>query len=264
MILVGHGDIVAALEKNLPPVCLFLGPHSVGKWTVAEHFRQQLEPSRADVLRVHDLSMDAAREIVRFAQTAPTAGRRVVLAQLDRAKPGALNALLKTLEEPGEVQFFLIAEREVPKTVASRCAIYRFGRLSKEQVVKVLIEKHSMRETEAAKAASASGGQVREAVKSLERSSAKAVTLIAIRALRDRDVQRLESVAKEWDDDCTYLLTEWCSEALTGRLRLFSSEEADLTNIGRRIPLSILTVLSEEIRPGLLVRAALTPLLRGA
>lgn len=264
MILTGHEDIIAALERQLPPVCLFLGPHSVGKWTIAEEFRQRLGTWPADLMRVHSLTADSAREVVRFARTAPVGPKKVVIIQVDGAKPGPVNALLKTLEEPGDVQFFLIAERPVLATLASRAVTYRFGRLTKDQLVKVLIDKKGLREGEAAKFAAMAAGQVNEASRLVELSSPKAVVMIAVRALRDRDIAKLESVAREWDDDCMRLVGEWCYEALACRGRVFSSDEIDLGKIGRRIPLQVLVALTNDVRPTFFVRAFLSPLLRGA
>lgn len=254
---------MAALERALPPVCLFLGPHSVGKWAIAEEFRRRLGTWNSDLLRVHNLTAEAAQDIVRFAHTAPAGPVRVVIAQLDGARQGTLNTLLKTLEEPNGVQFFLISAHETLPTIASRCAVYHFGRLTQQQVAEVLTVRNNMRDGDAHKIAALGAGQVAEAVRQADQSSPKAVVLIAIRALRDRDLAKLESVAREWDDSCTKLLVEWCYESLT-RGRLFSEDELDLSKIGRRVPVRILGALTIDIRPGLLVRAALSPLLQGA
>lgn len=263
MNIVGHEDIVAALSKGLPAVCLFIGPHSVGKWATAEEFRREIAPWKSDLLRIHELKAETAEALVRFAVSAPAGHKKVAIVQLDGARTDVLNTLLKTLEESPHVQFFLISAQPVLPTIASRAAVYRFGRLSKAEVTRVLVERANKRDGDATKLAAAAGGQVAEATRQGDLSSPKAVVMIAVRALRDRDLPKLESVAREWDEVCTRLLIEWCYESLT-RPRLFSTEELDLSKIGKRVPVQILGALRIDIRPGMLVRAALSPLLRGA
>lgn len=260
----GHEQILAALRKDLPPVCLFVGPPSVGKWAVAEQMRleQQILPN--DVLRIHKLTAEGARTAVGFVRTAPAGRRRCLIVRVDFATGGALNALLKAIEEPGEVQIFLIAERRVLPTIASRSAVFRFGRLTSEQVAAVLVERNKMRPNEAAKLAGLGAGRIRETIVQLERAPDRNRVMTVVKGLRDRDAELVETMANEWTEEATDLLREWCLEALTSRAAYFSPEEVSLAKIGRALPLGILTYLGEDLRPRWIVRGGLIPMLRGA
>lgn len=260
----GHEDIVAALERDLPPVTLLIGPPSVGKWAVAEYFREKAKIQRGDVLRVHKLTADSARDVVRFAGTAPAGPQKMALVRLDWAKPTIMNILLKTLEEPGEVKFFLTAEQPVLPAVMSRAVVYRFGRLTKEQVASVLVERNKMTPQSALKLAAIGTGQIRSTMKQLELAPDRNRLMTVVRALREHDHELAESMANEWTDETTELLAEWCMEALSGRYRYFNAEQASLTNIGKAIPLEILRALASDPRPRWVVRAVVLPLLRGA
>lgn len=260
----GHEQILAALRKNLPPVCLFVGPPSVGKWAVAEQMRLEQGFLSSDVLRLHKLTAEGARDAVRFVQNAPAGARRCLIARVDFAAAGALNTLLKAIEEPGTAQIFLIAEQRVLPTIASRAAVYRFGRLTNEQVASVLVERNKMRPNEAAKLAQLGSGRIRETVVQLERAPDRNRVMTIVKSLRDRDTGLMETMADEWTEEATGLLREWCLEALTSRTAYFSSEEVSLAKIGRTLPLEILGYLAEDLRPRWIVRGGLVPLLRGA
>lgn len=264
MILHGHEDIVTALERDLPAVSLFTGPHSVGKWTVAEYFREREGILPTDLLRVHKLSADLSREVVKFAQTSAVGSKRMVIIQLDAARPQALNTLLKALEEPRGVIFFLIAEREVLPTIASRAKHFTFGRLTTEQVTRVLIEKKNFKADEAAKLAKMANGQINKAVNAAERLAPKALVLVAVRAFREHDPALLEEISDRWADEHTDMLATWCYEALIERPAVFTKEELDVSQIGKKVLLSILTELAGKTRAKLVVRGKLMGLLRGA
>ena len=116
---------IEALERELPPATLLLGP-DVGPMLTAA-YRSALKTHlvcRADVLIRRHMSAGDARFIVKFAQTAPFGTFKVVAFPLDGATAQAQNILLKVLEEPPPtVRFILVASARPLPTIVSRCQV---------------------------------------------------------------------------------------------------------------------------------------------
>ena len=164
--IIGHRAAMAFLENEAAAPAhtyLFAGPSNVGKAAAALRFAAALvgrtEQARARVMRrIHPdaviigpegraaLGVDQARQAISDASLRPVESARKVFIFDDASMmtEAAANALLKTLEEPpaGTV-FILVAESEddLPATVASRCRIVRFGRVSEEELASALVER---------------------------------------------------------------------------------------------------------------------------
>ena len=257
--MIGHEPTRQFLATTgLPRVVLFLGPASVGKWTLAEQLRRDLDIDRSTVVRVRSLTMDAARELTSLALTH---GPRLIIIRLDGASDAAMNVLLKALEEAdGGNRFILIASGHVLTTLMSRAQLHFFGLLSADQVKEILIERR-FNPVEAERLAKASGGQVRTALALADNVDAKVVVLSALRCITERDADSLDNLAAKWTDDHTTLMARLCREAISRRWALFS--EAEVDGLGRKLPLRILTALRADVRPRLVVRASLMSVLRG-
>ncbi len=83
--------------------------------------------------------IEHARALIEKIYFAPTLGKRKVyiIDEVHMLTKEAFNALLKTIEEPPEHAFFLLATTElqkVPETIRSRCQTFTFHRLSPEQI----------------------------------------------------------------------------------------------------------------------------------
>jgi DNA polymerase III subunit delta' len=151
--IIGHEKIVAQLSEHaengsLAHAHLFIGPKHVGKTRVALELavilqeatespvlrKQVLEGRDADTMLLLDdgenLSIKAIRDVrVRATQSHARPHLVVIIENIGRMKVEALNALLKTLEEPPEgAVFFLTAHREedIIPTIRSRCQITQF------------------------------------------------------------------------------------------------------------------------------------------
>src|ERR1044072_1522162 len=168
---IGHADAVAALRRELPPVTLLIGPPSVGKWTLTHHLADHHQVGMVDRAIYPDgLNADAARSLISFSGRPPCGPSKLVPARLDHSSDAALNALLKTLEEPPPTARFLLTHSctltgrsSVPPTVVSRAHRYFLGLLSNEEVRDVLIGT-GMSATAATKAAALGRGQVAAAL----------------------------------------------------------------------------------------------------
>lgn len=90
-----------------------------------------------------NISVDQIREIQRRLTTRPTLGARraVIIDAADQLEKGAVNALLKSLEEPPAGTFFLLVVHALGKllpTVRSRCTVVRFQPLAPHDMVRAL------------------------------------------------------------------------------------------------------------------------------
>ena len=89
--------------------------------------------------RKRNISVDQVREMQRRLVTRPTLGARraVVIDSADDLEKGAVNALLKSLEEPPVGTFFLLVAHQIGRllpTVRSRCTVLRFHPLGPEDL----------------------------------------------------------------------------------------------------------------------------------
>lgn len=89
--------------------------------------------------------IEDARALIEKIYFSPTLGKRKVyiIDEVHMLTKEAFNALLKTIEEPPEHAYFLLATTElakVPETIRSRCQVFTFQRLTPEAIVKRLAE----------------------------------------------------------------------------------------------------------------------------
>jgi len=111
-----------------------------------------------------NITIDQVRQLQRRLVTRPTLGRRraVIIDPADDMEKGAVNALLKSLEEPPVGTFFLLVAHRVGRllpTIRSRCRIVRFPVISDDAIAKVLTREapEADAETRAAAIAAAEG-----------------------------------------------------------------------------------------------------------
>ena len=259
----GHEKNVKAVKAHLPRVMLFVGPESVGKWELAEYVRSKWDFKNVDTLRIKRLTQDNARAIVSFAAGRPQGFSKLVIVRIDRkATKGAQNALLKALEEARDVVFILVAEEMPLETIKSRSIVYPFGLLSEQDVYNILTVRKNFASDRAHILAHVSGGQVKRALSYSKSQDNKKVVLKALDAVARKDNSALEATATQWQQDHTELLIQWCYESLTQNWQLFTEEETTIR--GSKIPLRILIAIREDLRPRLIVRAALASVLQEA
>lgn len=176
--IVGNHSALSFLQKQIIKqsphhAYLFIGLPSLGKYTTAWFFSQSLlcegkgstlpcgscqscrafqTGSHPDILRIEkskdpserSLGLEQIVEFQRFLQRSPFFQKYSVLIidECGRLTLKAVNALLKTLEEPAHRRLMiLIASREdaLPKTLLSRCQIVRFFPVDYEEIVHHLI-----------------------------------------------------------------------------------------------------------------------------
>lgn len=262
--MIGHDIARRYLESHLPPATLLHGPSSVGKWTLALHLAQYHQVAPVDRWMVEfGFNIDTVRLITAYAARSPYGKFKLIVARLDGSSKPALNALLKTLEEPpGRVRFILTASGKVLPTVSSRCTTFELGLLSGGEL-QAVYQGQGLSTMKSQRAAHHARGQVSRgyAADSAVNHRNQVVNLAKALATGDRDL--FAAVFHAWDGANTDLLTTLFTECLTHRWTVFAEADTfglhlDRTRLWRMV--SAITMLPLA-RPRLGIRAALEPFL---
>ena len=110
-----------------------------------------------------NITIDQIRRMQQRLNTRPTLGSRraVIIDPADDMEKGAVNALLKSLEEPPAGTFFLLVTHRPGRllpTVRSRCRILRFAPLADAEVA-AIVSRHAPQANEATRAAAVAAAE---------------------------------------------------------------------------------------------------------
>jgi DNA polymerase-3 subunit delta' len=136
----GDAGLRRRLEQGNHPDLLWVEPTYLEKGQLVP--RSQAEAAGVSRRSAPQLRLDQIREVSRFLGRRPVEASRclVVLDGAEAMAEAAANALLKTLEEPGDGLLILIAStpEQLLSTIRSRCQLIPFGRLRPEEINQVL------------------------------------------------------------------------------------------------------------------------------
>jgi replication-associated recombination protein RarA len=262
--VIGHRAVRAYLERTLPTATLLYGPPSIGKWTLARHLADHHHVHNVDRWCVeHGLNIETVRLLTHYAARAPHGSFKLVLARLDGSNTKALNAMLKTLEEPPpRVKFlFTTAARTLP-TISSRCVTFELGMLTATEL-ETLYLTQGYPQGKARRAAAYARGQVDRgyAAESADAHRNQVISLAKAITAGDRD--QFTAAFAHWDGRSSELLSTLFTECLTHRWSTFSAADAAGLDTDRRRLWQMVAALMRvrAARPRLGVRAAMEPFL---
>jgi DNA polymerase III subunit delta' len=136
----GDAGLRRRLQQGNHPDLLWVEPTYLDKGQLVP--RSQAEAAGVSRRSAPQLRLDQIREVSRFLGRRPVEASRclVVLDGAEAMAEAAANALLKTLEEPGDGLLILIASspEQLLSTIRSRCQWIPFGRLCPEEINQVL------------------------------------------------------------------------------------------------------------------------------
>lgn len=144
---------------------LLAGPEGIGKKLAATAFARALGATPLVVSLLedkHEILIAQVREVIRELGFASKDRRVVIFDDADRMSEEAMNALLKTLEEPPEGTLLLLvasAPQRLLPTIRSRCQMILFHPLADEEIVRFLKSK-MLDEPSARAAAVLAGGSI--------------------------------------------------------------------------------------------------------
>lgn len=176
--IIGHTSIQETLTEmgesgKLPHALLFHGPEGIGKRLVAEHLAYHLfcpdtgsmlaEPLGIDINHhlypqlqemshpdyyvlepeegKHIIKISQVRALINQLALSSDAQKIVIIDAAEQMNISAANALLKTLEEPGDnIHIILICHNlsKLLPTIISRCRQFRFNPLTKDEIRQVV------------------------------------------------------------------------------------------------------------------------------
>lgn len=262
--MIGHTQARAELERELPTATLMIGPASVGKWTLANHLAAHHRVATVDRWQIpHGMTIDTVRLVTAYARRAPLGPFKLIQARLDSSSKAALNALLKTLEEPPpRVKFLLTSTGKTLPTIASRCTVYEMGVLSTGELENIYVDQGFAR-AKAARAATYARGQVAQGYDAESADIHRNQVCTLAKALTTGDKELFDNVFRSWDGRSQQMLCTLFTECLTRRWRVFTVEDAH--GLDRQRPRLLRMVASlgmfSAARSRLGVRAALEPFL---
>jgi DNA polymerase-3 subunit gamma/tau len=149
--MVGNESAIQSLQKSITKknhshVYLLSGPSGCGKTTVARIMASTvLEADNFDIYEVNsssDRGIDTAREIIENLRYPPNGRAKVyILDEAHKLNNNFMNAMLKSLEDISEYNYFFICTTEPAKiitTIRNRCTEIKFKSLKIEELSEVV------------------------------------------------------------------------------------------------------------------------------
>jgi DNA polymerase III gamma/tau subunit len=149
--VIGQDTVVrsleAAIEKRTGTAFLFMGNSGVGKTTLARLTAEALGCLPADLLEVDaatNTGIEAMREVMDGLMYRPLgegAIKAVIIDETHALSKAAIQALLKTLEEPPAWVYWFLCTTEptkIPAAIKTRCLSYQLKDVRTEELIELL------------------------------------------------------------------------------------------------------------------------------
>ena len=159
------------------------------------------------------IKIEQIREVRKALLFSPVLGphRVILILEAQRMNLDAGNALLKSLEEPPEGNFFILTapdERALLPTIVSRCRRMELNPLPPRLLLDVLINREGVPRDSASMIAATSGGSLGRALESVPSEEKKDAGIVAVgerisaelQGLRESDIKVILSIAKRWSE----------------------------------------------------------------
>ena len=227
--VLGQGATVKALkalvESRGSQAFLLVGPSGTGKTTLARLSASKLgccDPVEIDA--ASNNGIDAMREVLKVTQTRSllSSSRAIIVDEAHRLSKPAWDAMLKSIEEPGEDVYWFFCTTEgskVPETVRTRCTSFELKPVP-ERLIRSLLdnvcgsEGISVKEDILDLCAQDAKGSPRQALVSLSKAQS-ASSIEEARELLSRSAAPAEAV-----DVARFIFKEMFGEARKALLRL--------------------------------------------
>lgn len=170
---------------------IFFGDPHIGKFTFALQLANFLEykefstpvKNLSEVLVIKESGIDSVREIKNFLWKKPlnSLKRLVIVDDADSLTVEAQNAILKITEEPPENSLIVLIVSNVDNIlppIVSRLQKIYFSRISKKEILKVLIDEKSIKKDRAVEIAEMASGRPGRALGLIEKDFSEVEELI--------------------------------------------------------------------------------------
>jgi replication-associated recombination protein RarA len=263
--VIGHTAARTILERQLPTAVLLHGPASIGKWTLATHLATHHKVHAIDRWSVdYGFNIETVRAIAAFTARPPVGRFKLIIGRLDDSNRKALNALLKTLEEPPpQVKFIFTSATNTMPTIASRCAPFPLGALTRDELEAIYLQQ-GMPSAKARQAAAFARGQVSRGYE-MDSATTYRIQIVAVaRAIATSDRELFTTAFKTWDGHSTDMLLQLLTECLTCRWVTYTEADASGLHRDRHRLWQIVAAVTRPTltRARLGIRAALEPFLK--
>lgn len=150
--VLGHQAIIKSLashlqDKTLSHAVIFSGPSGVGKTTLARIVANELNCPKSELIELDAATytgIDAMRGLTDgLHYSALSAFSKVIIIDEAHAlSKAAWQSLLKSVEEPPEHVYWIFCTTEpnkIPKTIQTRCLVYKLGDVSRKDIRLLLL-----------------------------------------------------------------------------------------------------------------------------
>lgn len=274
----GQEHVVTTLKQaiasdKLAHAYLFAGSRGTGKTSVArilaktvmtqgiedEVIKKQVTKGVEDGSIVDLLEIDAAsnrgiddvRDLIEKIQFSPVvaSAKVYIIDEVHMLTKEAFNALLKTLEEPPEYAYFILATTElnkIPVTIQSRCQCFPFRHIKETDIIKrleyIASEENIEVEPEALQAiAHHSDGGLRDAISLLDQ-------LRSLPSITTKDVHdRIGTTGHEFVESVVAALASGNKAAIVDQVRLVEEAGVPMDVFARHLLAEVRKTLHQQI-----------------